>query len=191
MNRDHSLAGQLLIAMPSLVDPNFHRTVVLLAAHSFDEGAFGLVVNRPLDVELTEILDELGLDGSAGHLPAVLGGGPVEPGHGFVLFESGDAPPADSDLSLPLGLSLSGSIETLGGLISGEGTGKYALVLGYSGWFPGQLETEIEENSWLVAPVQTSILFEVPFEARWKAALDSIGVDPGTIADVGADAPPA
>jgi putative transcriptional regulator len=191
VNFDHSLAGQLLIAMPSLGDPNFQRTVVLLAAHSFNDGAFGLVVNRPLEVEFTEILDELGLDGSAAELPMVLGGGPVEPGHGFVLFESDDDPPGDSDLCLPEGLSLSGSIETLGDLISGEGQGNYALVLGYAGWFPGQLETEIEENSWLVAPVQTSILFEVPYEERWKAALDSIGVDPGTIADVGADAPPA
>ena len=88
-----SLVGHLLIAMPSLGDPNFHRTVVLMGAHSQEEGAFGLVVNRPLEVSLDDILDELGVEGAAGKLPPVLGGGPVEQGHGFVLFESTDRTP--------------------------------------------------------------------------------------------------
>jgi putative transcriptional regulator len=184
-----SLVGQLLIAMPSLGDPNFQRTVVLLGSHSIDEGAFGLVVNRPLDVDLAEILEELGLRRPAVGLPPVLAGGPVEPGHGFVLFEVGDGSVSDDDLVLPHGLRVSGSTETLAGLADGDPSTRYSLILGYSGWHPGQLETEIEENSWLLAPVESSILFDIPHEDRWAAALDSIGVDPGTIVDTGSTTP--
>jgi putative transcriptional regulator len=175
--------------MPSLGDPNFQRTVVLLGAHSIDEGAFGLVVNRPLDVDLAEILDELGLDCPAMRLPPVLSGGPVEPGHGFVLFEADDGPTSDEDLELPNGLRVSGSSETLAGLAGTGPSIRYSLILGYAGWHPGQLETEIEENSWLLAPMDPAILFEIPHEDRWVAALDSIGVDPGTIVDFGSTTP--
>jgi putative transcriptional regulator len=184
-----SFVGQLLIAMPSLGDPNFQRTVVLIAAHSIEDGAFGLVVNRPLDVELAEIFDELGMERPTGSPPPVLAGGPVEPGHGFVLFESGERPGHGDDLDLPHGLRVSGSTETLAGLAGGDVPSRYSLILGYSGWYPGQLETEIEENSWLIAPLAKSIVFDVPHEDRWIAALDSIGVDPGTIVDGGSAAP--
>jgi len=184
-----SLVGHFLIAMPSLGDPNFRRSVVLLGAHSLEEGAFGLIVNRPIDVELPEILDELGIETTNSELPRVLAGGPVEPSHGFVLFEIGDSLPENDDLTLPEGLTVSGSAETLTEFASGARSGKYSLVLGYSGWFPGQLETEIEENSWLVAPLRTSIVFDVPFEDRWVAALHSIGVDPGTLVDSGSATP--
>jgi putative transcriptional regulator len=184
-----SFAGQLLIAMPSLGDPNFQRTVVLIAAHSAEEGAFGLVINRPLDVDLADIFDELGLERPRRAFPPVLGGGPVEPGHGFVLFEPGDRTDPGDDLDLPNGLRVSGSAETLASLAGGDLPNRFSLILGYSGWYPGQLETEIEENSWLIAPVVTSIVFDVPHEDRWVAALDSIGVDPGTIVDTGSSAP--
>lgn len=175
--------------MPSLGDPNFQHTVVLVGAHSIDDGAFGLIVNRPLDVELTEIFAELGMERPAGDHPPVLAGGPVEPGHGFVLFEAGEWEANDEDLILPDGLRVSGSSETLAGLASGDLLGRYSLVLGYSGWYPGQLETEIEENSWLIAPMHVSILFDLPHDERWVAALDSIGVDPGTIVDSGSTTP--
>ena len=175
--------------MPSLGDPNFQRSVVLLGAHSIDEGAFGLVINRPLDVALSAILSELGLDSGDGVLPPVLGGGPVEPGHGFVLYEPGEHPANEDDLVLPEGLSVSGSTETLADFATGRLGGRYSLILGYSGWYPGQLETEIEENSWLVAPVETSIVFDLPHDQRWHAALNSIGVDPGTLVDSGSAAP--
>lgn len=175
--------------MPSLGDPNFQRTVVLIAAHSAEEGAFGLVINRPLDVDLAEILEELGLERPRGSFPPVLAGGPVEPGHGFVLFDAGDRVGLGDDLDLPNGLRVSGSTETLAGLAVGDPSNRFSLILGYSGWYPGQLETEIEENSWLIAPVVKSIVFDVPHEDRWVAALDSIGVDPGTIVDTGSSAP--
>lgn len=189
MDTQNTLMGNLLIAMPSLGDPNFRRSVVLLGAHSLEEGAFGLIVNRPLDIKLTEILDELGLETPESDFPTVLAGGPVEPGHGFVLFDNGGRPPESDDLLLPGGLTVSGNTETLAAFTRGELAGMYSLILGYSGWHPGQLETEIEENSWLVAPLTTPIVFGTPFEDRWVAALHSIGVDPGTLVDSGSATP--
>jgi putative transcriptional regulator len=184
-----SLVGHLLIAMPTLVDPNFWRSVVLVGVHSRDEGAFGLVVNRGLDIELSDVLKELGEDVPSEEAPQVLGGGPVEPTHGFVLFERSDEVRDDTALTISETVTVSGSTETLASLVSGRIKGRYYLLLGYSGWAPGQLEREIEENSWLVAPLDHSILFEVPLEDRWTAALKSIGVEPGTLVDMGSGTP--
>ena len=184
-----SLVGQLLIAMPTLMDPNFWRSVVLLGVHSEEEGAFGLVVNRPLDVELTDILRELGEQPPAGRVPQVLGGGPVEPNHGFVLYEQGDLPHDESSLTIDGSVSVSGSTDVLSDLVHGRSKARYYLLLGYAGWAPGQLEREIEENSWLVAPIDLTILFDVPPDERWSAALRSIGVEPGTLVDTGPSQP--
>lgn len=183
------LVGKLLIAMPTLADPNFWRTVVLVGVHSSEEGAFGLVVNRPLEIDLSEILDELGEKVPERQFPAVLSGGPVEPSHGFVMYEHGGGSLDEAALQVDGGITVSGSTETLANLARGEIAGRYYLLLGYSGWYPGQLEREIEDNSWLVAPLDTSILFDVPLEQRWTAALRSIGVDPGTLVDLGSSAP--
>ncbi len=184
-----SLAGQLLIAMPNLADPNFWHSVVLLGLHSSDEGAFGVIVNRPLDVSLEDVLEELGQSGTDGILPEVLSGGPVSPTHGFVLFENAGEVDESGTLCISRGLALSGSSDTLGTLVRGELKARYYLILGYAGWGPGQLEHELEENSWLVAPLESSILFDVPFDERWAAALRSIGVDPGTLVDLGGGEP--
>lgn len=184
------LVGKLLIAMPNLADPNFWHTVVLVGVHSHDDGAFGLVVNRPLDIDLKDILDELGEEVEDDSFPEVLAGGPVEPSHGFVLYQ--DAAPDDDDesaLRLDHNLTVSGSTETLARLAHGRIDGRYYLLLGYSGWSPGQLEREIEQNSWLVAPLDPTILFDVPMDERWGAALHSIGVDPGTLVDLGSGDP--
>ncbi|HQN96417.1 MAG TPA: YqgE/AlgH family protein [Thermoanaerobaculales bacterium] len=183
------LAGKLLIAMPGLVDPNFWHAVVLVGVHSSEEGAFGLVINRPLNVELNEILAELGESVDEGQLPQVLAGGPVEPNHGFVVFEGRGQEPDEAVLAVASDIMVSGSTETLAKLARGRLAGRYHLFLGYSGWHPGQLEQEIEDNSWLVAPLDTSIIFEVPIEERWTAALRSIGVEPGTLVDLGSGAP--
>jgi putative transcriptional regulator len=183
------LVGKLLIAMPTLADPNFWHTVVLVGVHSTEEGAFGLVINRPLDVELADILDELGEAVSESRFPQVLAGGPVEPNHGFVIYEKGDIERDDTALHVNDCVTVSGSTETLANLARGDIESRYYLLLGYSGWYPGQLEREIEENSWLVAPLDTSIVFDTPLEERWTAALRTIGVDPGTLVDVGSGDP--
>ncbi len=185
-----TLAGNFLIAMPGLADPNFWQSVVLLGVHSHEEGAFGLVVNRMLDIDLCEILLEIGEEPVEDELPKVLAGGPVQPSHGFVLFERDDREaPAEEDIAISDTISVSGSTETLARLAGGSTGGRYFLLLGYSGWHPGQLEREIEDNSWIVAPLDTSILFDVPAEERWSAALRSIGIEPGTLVDTGATEP--
>ena len=185
-----TLAGNFLIAMPGLADPNFWQSVVLLGVHSHDEGAFGLVVNRMLDVDLCEILLEIGEEPVDDELPEVLAGGPVQPSHGFVLLERDEhEAPADEDIAISDTISVSGSTETLARLASGSTEGRYFLLLGYSGWQPGQLEREIEDNSWVIAPLDTSILFDVPAEERWSAALRSIGIEPGALVDTGAAEP--
>ena len=185
-----TLAGNFLIAMPGLADPNFWQSVVLLGVHSHEEGAFGLVVNRMLDIDLSEILLEIGEKPVEDELPEVLAGGPVQPSHGFVLFERDDREaPAEEDIAISDTISVSGSTETLARLAGGSTGGRYFLLLGYSGWHPGQLEREIEDNSWVVAPLDTSILFDVPAEERWSAALRSIGIEPGTLVDTGASEP--
>jgi putative transcriptional regulator len=183
------LVGKLLIAMPALADPNFWHTVVLVGVHSTEEGAFGLVINRPLDVELADILDELGEAVSESRFPQVLAGGPVEPNHGFVIYEKGGIERDETALHVNDCVTVSGSTETLANLARGDIESRYYLLLGYSGWYPGQLEREIEENSWLVAPLDTSIVFDTPLEERWTAALRTIGVDPGTLVDVGSGDP--
>ena len=184
-----SLAGHLLIAMPNLSDPNFWQSVVLLGVHSDQEGAFGLIVNRSLDVDLSEILEELGEGTLPGDLPAVYAGGPVQPSHGFVLFERGDVEVTEDEIAISDSIVVSGSTETLSRLTRESAGRRFFLLLGYSGWYPGQLEKEIEENSWVVAPLDTSILFDVPVEDRWAAALRSIGLDPGTLVDAGSTEP--
>jgi putative transcriptional regulator len=184
-----SLAGHLLIAMPTLADPNFWRSVVLLGVHSREEGAFGLVVNRGLDITLQDVLRELSEEPDDGDFPDVLGGGPVEPNHGFVLFEREGIELDDAAITIDGKVAVSGSTETLSDLVHGRAPGRFYLLLGYAGWAPGQLEREIEENSWLVAPLSHPLLFDVPLEQRWDAALRSIGVEPGALVDTGTSAP--
>jgi putative transcriptional regulator len=190
MTSGPSLVGQLLIAMPSLADPNFARSVVLLGVHSDDDGAFGLIVNRPLDVALSDVLAQLEQRSALAELPQVLAGGPVEPSHGFVMFER-DGGEGDDEHALfsDDAMVVSGSSAALAKLVEGRIRGRFYLLLGYAGWFPGQLEREIEENSWLVAPLDHRILFDVPLERRWTAALASIGVEPGTLVDTGTMTP--
>lgn len=186
-----SLAGHLLIAMPGLADPNFHRSVVLIGVHSADDGAFGLVVNRPTGVPLDAVLDELGQTAGADSLPEVLSGGPVETHQGFVLFEDAIDLIGDEVLAVQGGVSVSGSTEVLAQLVSEPSGHRFYLVLGYAGWSPGQLEKEIEENSWLVAPMNRDIVFDVPLGDRWNAALQVLGIDPGTLVDSGGSTTPS
>ena len=148
-----------------------------------------LIINRTLDVDLREVLLELGEEVAPGDFPEVFGGGPVQPSHGFVLFERGQHQVAEDEIAIAESIVVSGSTETLTRLTQEVGDTRYFLLLGYAGWHPGQLEREIEENSWVVAPLDTSIIFEVPVEERWAAALKSIGIDPGTLVDAGSTEP--
>lgn len=178
MSDEASLKHQFLIAMPGLDDENFRQSVSLLCEHS-DTGAIGLVINKPTDLKLAEMLDQLGLEHEAldEHTPeaSVFWGGPVQPERGFVVHR---APGGwESSLELGDGLYITTSRDVLRAIGKGEGPREYMVMLGYAGWDAGQLETEILHNSWLNTQVNEQILFDVPARERWQAATRLLGVD--------------
>jgi putative transcriptional regulator len=175
--RDH-----FLIAMPSLQDGYFAHTVTYICEHG-DDGAMGLVINQPLDLKLEQMLRQLDLDPAPAMTEqAVFRGGPVQPDHGFVLH----SPEGDwnGTRKLAEGLSLTTSRDILEAMAMGKGPAQTLIALGYAGWGPGQLENEIAENSWLVAPASRAILFALPPYERWNAAAQLIGIDMNLISQV-------
>lgn len=176
------LANQLLIALPALADPNFARSVTLICQHD-DEGAMGVVVNRPSEYTLGEVLRQMNL---ASHDPQlddqiVLAGGPVHPERGFVLHD--DARAWESTLEVADGLYLTTSRDILEAMAAGHGPEHAIVTLGCAGWGAGQLEFELGENAWLTAPADAGVLFGMPLERRWQAAGGLIGVDMTRLTD--------
>ncbi|HEU0196039.1 MAG TPA: YqgE/AlgH family protein [Nevskiaceae bacterium] len=175
MADETSLKNQFLVAMPGLGDGVFDRSVTLVCEHN-DEGALGLVVNRPTDLHLVAMLDHMAVahDSLAGD-PIVYWGGPMQPERGFVVHDSA----AQWQTSLPLadGLYVTTSRDILAALGRGEGPPHYLVVLGYAGWGAGQLDEEMLENVWLSAPVDTSLIFNRPAPERWRAAAGLLGFD--------------
>jgi putative transcriptional regulator len=176
------LANQLLIALPSLADPNFARTVALICQHDAD-GAMGLVINRPSEYTLGEVLEQMGIDSSDLDLRErrVLAGGPVHPERGFVLHDGERI--WDSTLRVVDGLYVTTSRDVLEALARGDGPKRSTVVLGCAGWGAGQLEQELSENSWLTADSDPDLLFSTPLDARWQAAAGKIGVDMSRMID--------
>jgi len=179
------LTGKLLIATPAMGDPRFSHAVIYLCAHS-PEGAFGLVLNRPIDgLGLESVLEQLDIP-LAGPVPdkPVLAGGPVETERGFVLFRGSDSIAADSE-TLADGLSLTASPGILAAIARGEGPTEWLLALGYTGWGPGQLEEEITQNGWLTSDANDALLFaDAPGAQVWHAALHAMGIDPPSLSAV-------
>lgn len=177
MSAPHSsFANQLLVALPSLADPHFARSVTLICQHDAD-GAMGVVVNRASDYTLGEILRQMDVQTADPALPEqrVLAGGPVHPERGFVLHDG--ARGWDSTLVIADGLAVTTSRDILEAIARGDGPEHALVALGCAGWGAGQLEQELAENSWLTAPAQAGILFDLPLEQRWQAAAGQIGVD--------------
>ena len=176
MEATNSLANQLLIAMPGMQDPNFNSTVTLICEHN-DEGALGIVINRPLTLKLGGLFDQLSLSDSesARSEDPVLMGGPVGPERGFVLHESTHSYEHSLAVSGEINLTLSRDI--IDAMASGSGPGKSLVALGYAGWEPGQLEAEMLANSWLNVPATIQIVFDLPFAERWAAAAQTLGID--------------
>lgn len=177
MKPETSLANNLLIAMPALADPNFARTVTLLCEHS-DDGAMGIMINRPTNLALRDVLVQLNIDaGSSPHADApVYFGGPVQISRGFVLHEPIGNWEATLTVTDTLGVSTSRDI--LEAIARNEGPDRYLVALGYAGWGAGQLERELSENAWLNVPAAREILFSLPVDERWRAAALLTGVDP-------------
>jgi putative transcriptional regulator len=174
------LTNQLLVAMPALGDPNFAHTVTLVCEHNKD-GALGIVINRPMDMAVSEVFQQLDLatqDLKLGKQP-VLRGGPVAPERGFVLHPpaSDGAPSYDATLQVSPNLHVTTSRDVLAAIARGEGPSQALVALGYAGWGAGQLEEEIRSNAWLNVPMDISILFETPYNERWRAAVKLLGID--------------
>jgi putative transcriptional regulator len=176
MTETESLKSQLLIAMPALEDPNFARTVTYICEHG-DHGAMGIVLNRPTDLRLADVLKHMEIEGGLGAAgeQVVYLGGPVEEERGFVLHTHTD--PWDSTLPVTNEISITTSRDILEAMAHGDGPGRTLVALGYAGWGAGQLEKELQDNAWLSGPADQSILFELPPEQRWEAAAKLLGVD--------------
>lgn len=161
-----SLAHHFLVALPSLEDPSFSKSVIYLYEHN-EEGAMGLIINKPLNMQLKEVLQHLNISTNLDEVAAhpVMMGGPVSQEHGFVLYEE------DNELFL------SSSKDTLIDIANGRGSKQYLITLGYAGWQTGQLEAELQRNDWLIIQYEREIVFSVPSDKRWQAAAQLIGVD--------------
>lgn len=176
MDATHSLAGHLLLAMPGMTDPNFHRAVTYICEHG-PAGALGIVINKPMSMDVGEVFEQLSLEAEAPLLRAqpVLRGGPVQTERGFVLHET----PLKWDATTNVGHSIyvTTSQDILSDLAAGKGPARILMALGYAGWGAGQLEEEILHNAWLTVPASANIVFETPYEQRWQAAVQSLGIE--------------
>ncbi|WP_298219806.1 YqgE/AlgH family protein [Halothiobacillus sp.] len=170
------LKNQLLIAMPSLDDPNFNHSVTYVCEHN-EEGAMGITINRPLDVTLGDIFDHMKISCSNPSIRSrpVFMGGPVALERGFVLHTPHGGWESTLEITDEIGLTTSKDI--LQALADGAGPARAVIALGYSGWSEGQLEQELADNTWLTVAAKTELIFDYPVEERWAAAARSLGVD--------------
>ncbi|WP_416884139.1 YqgE/AlgH family protein [Marivita sp.] len=179
------LTGQLLIAMPGMPDPRFSHSLIYLCAHSSD-GAMGLIVNKPsVEMSFETLIDQLPIE-NTGNLSdiRVHFGGPVEVGRGFVLH----SPDFQSDmttLQVDDAFAMTATLDVLESIALGTGPEKSLIVLGYSGWGPGQLEREIAENGWLVCEARSDLVFDTSDSDKWEAALGSLGISPLALSSEG------
>src|SRR5690242_5118802 len=170
------MTNQFLIAMPAMDDPNFRESVTFICEHNAN-GALGIIVNRPMNVVLADVLKQLSLkteDRDTGASPVYLGG-PVATERGFVIHEPHGGWEATLKVSESLGVTTSRDI--LEAVAAGKGPQRCFVALGYAGWTAGQLEEEIKGNAWLSTPADARIIFDTPAELRWQAAAKLIGVD--------------
>lgn len=184
MVSDSSLTNQLLIAMPGMVDPNFSTTVTLICEHN-DDGALGIIINRPLNLKLSGLFEQLSVrypdsDTASG---LVVSGGPVGMERGFVLHDKGQS--FENTLTVSDDIRLTLSRDVIEAIATGEGPEKSLVAIGCAGWEPGQLEDEMLANSWLSVPATTQLVFDTPFEERWGSAARLLGID---IASISPDA---
>lgn len=174
---DGYLAGQLLIAMPQMSDPRFARSVVYLCVHNAD-GAMGLVVNKLItSLTFSELLKQMDLDVTCEDDQfGVHFGGPVESGRGFVLHSTDYE--SDATMTVNTDFALTATVDVLRCMADGQGPSRAILALGYAGWAPGQLDTEIQNNGWLHVPADLQLVFEGDNDKKWDRAIAKMGIDP-------------
>ncbi len=176
MSVETNLTNHFLIAMPRLEDPNFFHTVTYICEHTSD-GAMGIVINRPMELHLADIFEQLEIQVSspkAADQPVYLGG-PVQSDRGFVLHDSSTE--WNSTLRVTTEISVTTSLDILEAIAADKGPTKCLVALGYAGWGAGQLESELAQNAWLSGPAESDIIFNRPSQERWQAAADLLGVD--------------
>jgi putative transcriptional regulator len=177
-----NLARHFLIAMPSMVDPHFAKTLTFVCEHN-EQGALGIVVNRPLEMSLQTLLEQVSIPAAAGHLErvAVHFGGPVQVDRGFVLH----TPLGEWQSTLAVGedIGLTTSKDILEAVAGGTGPRQLLVTLGYAGWAPGQLEHELSQNAWLTVPAKPELIFDLPAEERLAAAMSLLGIDYANLSD--------
>lgn len=176
-----SLRNHFLLAMPTLADSGFAHTVTYIFEHS-DQGAMGIVINRPIGLTLNDIFAQLNIDVStdSASLP-ILSGGPVQTERGFVIHstdrERQPKPKWDSSVNMEGGISITTSKDVLEAIAKNEGPQDFLVALGYSGWSAGQLEAELASNAWIYTPVDATVLFHTPYEKRLDSAAKLLGID--------------
>jgi len=177
--QDGYLSGQLLIAMPQMTDPRFEHSVVYMCAHNAD-GAMGLVVNKLVDaMSFTELLRQMELEIESDNLDdriQVHFGGPVESARGFVLHSTDYV--SEATMRVDDSFSMTATIDVLRSIARGSGPSQAILTLGYAGWAPGQLDTEIQSNGWLNVAADQDLVFGREHDIKWTQAVAKVGVDP-------------
>lgn len=173
------LGGKLLIAMPGMGDPRFVNAVVFLCAHS-EEGAMGLIVNKPMaELSFSDLLEQLDIPRAPGARDIrVHFGGPVEHARGFVLHSGDYNSGSDTTLRVDPRFGMTATLDILEDIAKGKGPASSLLALGYAGWGPGQLEGEIGDNGWLTCDAVPELVFDRTDATKWERALGTLGVDP-------------
>ena len=171
------LTGQMLVAMPSLDDPSFHRAVVYICAHN-ENGAMGIIINREIDdFSFSDVLSQMDLP-SPLECQAVrlLSGGPVESSRGFVLHSTDYL--REHSLKIDDNLAITATLDILRDISAGLGPSRYILALGHAGWKAGQLDGEVLENTWLTVPADQELIFSPNIAHKWEKAIAKLGCDP-------------
>ncbi len=181
------LQRQMLIAMPSMSDPNFSRSVTLMCQHN-EEGAIGITINRLSNFTLGEIFQQMGIECEHKKISAmrVLDGGPVSPDHGFVVHPPEEG--FESSIRINDDIMVTTSRDILAAIATGNGPQQFLVALGYAGWGIGQLELEMRENAWLAIPADKALLFDSPLKKRWANAVSNLGIDIDNLHGVGGHA---
>ena len=184
MVESSNLAPGLLLAMPQLADPNFSRAVVLMIEHG-EAGSFGLVINHPSPIRAAELLDSLEMSWRGEDTAVVWAGGPVSPSTGWVLHEPVGIAQAGvgGTIAITSSISLSTSPERLRAIAS-QPPPNIRLLLGYSGWGPGQLATEMARGAWLHTAADPALVFGTPADEMWDTAMRTLGIDPAALANL-------
>ncbi|UTW05501.1 YqgE/AlgH family protein (plasmid) [Amphritea atlantica] len=170
-----SLQGHFLISMPHMDDPNFAQTVIYICEHN-ESGAMGIVVNRPIEMDLGQLLQHLEFSDNSDLTDLIYAGGPVQNDRGFILHRH-TANEWDSCYDITHELTLTTSMDILQAISENSGPEQFLVALGYAGWGPGQLEQELSDNVWLSCPANLDIMFRTPAEERLQAAAATLGIN--------------